>query len=85
VFSALNTTLVRDSFAGNREFIVMGDETMLAAAGSDPTGLMGALERTTIDEAQLILDLSQGYQESRSMMIAGPAGVLLAVCAITYQ
>jgi hypothetical protein len=40
---------------------------------------MGALERTTIDEAQLILDLSQGYQESRSMMIAGPAGVLLTV------
>jgi hypothetical protein len=50
MFSALKTTLVRDSGAGNREFIIMDDETVLAAPRSDPTGLMRALERTTIDE-----------------------------------
>jgi hypothetical protein len=31
---------------------MMDDETVLAAARSDPTGLMRALERTTIDEVQ---------------------------------
>jgi predicted AAA+ superfamily ATPase len=31
------TTLVRDLVAGNREFITMDDETVLAAARSDPT------------------------------------------------
>jgi uncharacterized protein len=52
MFSALKTTLVRDSVAGNREFIIMDDETVLAAARSHPTGLMRALERTVIDEVQ---------------------------------
>ena len=36
------TTLVRDLVAGNREFITMDDDTVLAAAGSDPTGLVRA-------------------------------------------
>jgi uncharacterized protein len=55
MFSALKTTLVRDSVAGNREFIIMDDETVLAAARSHPTGLMRALERTVIDEVQRVL------------------------------
>src|SRR5579862_55031 len=46
------TTLVRDLVAGNREFITMDDDTVLAAARSDPTGLERALDRTTIDEVQ---------------------------------
>jgi len=34
---------------------MMDDETVLAPARSDPTGLMRALERTTIDEVQRVL------------------------------
>jgi len=34
------TTLVRDLVAGNREFITMDDDTVLAAARSDPIGLV---------------------------------------------
>ncbi|MGA7928049.1 MAG: AAA family ATPase [Candidatus Sulfotelmatobacter sp.] len=34
------TTLVRDLVAGNREFITMDDDTVLAAARSDPTGFV---------------------------------------------
>ena len=50
------TTLVRDLVAGNREFITMDDDTVLAAARSDPTGLVRALDRTTIDEVQRVPD-----------------------------
>jgi hypothetical protein len=49
-------------------------DTLLAAARSDPTGFVRALDRTTIDEVQRVPDLSPGHQEVRSMMIAGPAG-----------
>ena len=41
----------------------MDDDTVLAAARSDPTGLMGALDRTTDDEVQRVPDLSPGHQE----------------------
>ena len=37
--------LVRDLVAGNRKFIIMHDDTVLAAARSDPTGFVRALER----------------------------------------
>jgi hypothetical protein len=47
------TTLVRD-LVGSREFITMDDDTGLAAARSDPTGLVRALDRTTIDEVQRV-------------------------------
>src|SRR5260370_16745374 len=46
------TTLVRDLVAGNREFITMDDDTVLAAARSDPAGLVRGLDRTTIPEVQ---------------------------------
>ena len=56
-------TLVRDLVAANREFITMDDDTVLAAARSHPTGLVRALNRTTIDEVQRVPDLSPGHQE----------------------
>ena len=34
------TTLVRDLVAGNREFFTLDDDTLLAAARNDPTGLV---------------------------------------------
>lgn len=46
------TTLVRDLVASEREFITMDDDTVLAAARSDPTGLVRDLDRATIDEVQ---------------------------------
>jgi hypothetical protein len=36
---------------------------VLAAARSDPTGLVRALDRATIDEVQRVPDLSPGHQE----------------------
>ena len=50
--------------AGNREFITMDDDTVLAAAHNNPTGLMRALHRTTIDEVQRVPDLSRAIKKS---------------------
>jgi hypothetical protein len=61
--SAAKTTLFRDLVAGNRAFITMDDDTVLAAARSDPTGLVRALDRTTSDEVQRVPDLSPCHQE----------------------
>ena len=58
------TTLVRDLVAGNREFITMDDDMVLAAARSDPTGLARALDRTTIDEVQRVPDLLRAIKKS---------------------
>jgi len=58
------TTLVRDLVAGKREFITMDDDTVLAAARSDPTGLVRALDRTTIDEVQRVPDLLRAIKKS---------------------
>src|SRR5439155_14211945 len=58
------TTLVRDLVAGNREFITMDDDTVLAGARSDPTGLVRALDRTTIDEVQRVPDLLRAIKKS---------------------
>src|ERR1700681_394759 len=58
------TTLFRDLVAGNREFITMDDDTVLAAARSDPTGFMRALDRTTIDEVQRAPDLLRAIKKS---------------------
>jgi predicted AAA+ superfamily ATPase len=58
------TTLVRDLVAGNREFITMDDDTVLAAVRSDPTGLVRALDRTTIDEVQRVPDLLRAIKKS---------------------
>jgi uncharacterized protein len=58
------TTLVRDLVAGHREFITMDDDTALAAARSDPTGLVRRLDRTTIDEVQRVPDLLRAIKRS---------------------
>ena len=58
------TTLVRDLIAGNREFITLDDDTLLAAARNDPTGLVRALDRTTIDEVQRVPDLLRAIKKS---------------------
>jgi hypothetical protein len=51
----------------------MDDDTVLAAARSDPIGLVRALDRTTIDEYSECPTFS-GLSRSQWMMIAGPAG-----------
>ena len=56
------TTLVRVWSRAIANFITFGD-TVLAAARSDPTGLVRALDRTTIDEVQRVPDRSPGHQE----------------------
>jgi|SRR5215469_10436714 len=58
------TTLVRDLVAGNRAFITIDDDTVLAAARSDPTGLVRALDRTSIDEVQRVPDLLGAIKKS---------------------
>ena len=58
------TTLVRDLVADNREFTTMDDDTVLAAARNNPTGLMRALHRATIDEVQRVPDLSRAIKNS---------------------
>jgi hypothetical protein len=49
--------LVRDLVADHREFITLDDETVLAAARSDPTGFVRGLSRATLDEVQRAPDL----------------------------
>jgi len=58
------TTLVRDLIASNREFITLDDDTVLASARSDPTGLVRGLNRTTIDEVQRAPDLLRAIKRS---------------------
>lgn len=58
------TTLVRDLVASNREFMTLDDDTVLAAARSDPTGLVRGLNRTTIDEVQRVPDLLRAIKRS---------------------
>jgi len=58
------TTLVRDLIVGDREFITMDDDTVLAAARSDPIGVVRGLDRTTIDEIQRAPDLLRAIKRS---------------------
>ena len=58
------TTLARILVAGNREFITMDDDTILAAARSDPAGLLRALDKATIDEVQRAPDLLRAIKKS---------------------
>jgi uncharacterized protein len=67
------TTLVLDLVIGNHEFITMDDDTVLAAARSDPPGLVRALDRTTMDEVQRVPDLLRAIKKSVDD-VAGPAG-----------
>jgi len=58
------TTLVRDLVGSEREFITLDDDTVLAAARSDPTGLVRGLDRATIDEVQRAPDLLRAIKKS---------------------
>src|SRR5215470_9896234 len=58
------TTLVRDLVASQREFITLDDDTVLAAARSDPTGLVRDLDQSTIDEVQRAPDLLRAIKRS---------------------
>jgi predicted AAA+ superfamily ATPase len=58
------TTLVRQLVAGDREFLTLDDDTVLAAARSDPTGLIRGLDKSTIDEVQRAPDLLRAIKRS---------------------
>ena len=58
------TTLVRDLITGSREFLTMDDDTVLASARSDPTGLVRGLDKSTIDEVQRAPDLLRAIKRS---------------------
>lgn len=58
------TTLVQKLVSGNREFLTLDDDTVLAAARSDPAGLVRGLENSTIDEIQRAPDLLQAIKRS---------------------
>jgi predicted AAA+ superfamily ATPase len=61
----------------------MDDDTVLAAARSDPTGLVRALDRTTIDEVQRVPDLLRAITKSADddrragrFLLTGSANIL---------
>src|SRR5664279_3545540 len=58
------TTLVRDLVAEDREFHTMDDDTILASARSDPSGLVRGLDKATIDEVQRAPDLLRAIKRS---------------------
>src|SRR5215469_13082447 len=58
------TTLVHDLIGGKREFVTMDDDTVLAAARSDPTQLVRDLDQSTIDEVQRAPDLLRAIKRS---------------------
>ena len=77
------TTLVRDLLATEREYLTMDDDTLLAAARSDPTGLIRDFNCVTIDEIQRAPDLlraiKRSVDENRQagrFLITGSANIL---------
>jgi hypothetical protein len=77
------TTLVRDLVTGQREFITLDDDTLLAAARADPTGLVRVLDRTTIDEVQrapqILRAIKKSVDEDRRagrFLLTGSANIL---------
>lgn len=51
------TTLVRKIGEAGRNYITLDDQTVLAAAQSDPAGFIRGLDQATIDEIQRAPDL----------------------------
>src|SRR5579872_6280900 len=77
------TTLIRDLVADHREYITLDDETMLAAAHSDPTGFIRGLDRSAIDEVQrapgLLHAIKRSVDEDRRagrFLLTGSADIL---------
>jgi len=58
------TTLVHDLVAGKRVFLTMDDDTALAAARSDPAGVLRGFDKSTIDEIQRAPDLLRAIKKS---------------------
>ena len=51
------TTLVRQMSAAGRTYFTLGDQTVFAAAQSDPAGFIRGLDKAFIDEIQRAPDL----------------------------
>lgn len=58
------TTLVRDLVSGDREYLSLDDDIVLAAARRDPIGFVRGLDRATIDEVQRAPDLLRAIKRS---------------------
>jgi hypothetical protein len=77
------TTLVRKLEDTGRTYITLDDQTVLAAAQSDPAGFIRGLDRATIDEIQRAPDLllaikkavDEDYRPGR-FLLTGSANVL---------
>jgi uncharacterized protein len=77
------TTLVRDLTANEREFLTLDDDTVLAAARSDPAGMLRNLNKCTIDEVQrapgLLRAIKKSVDENRRpgrFLLTGSANLL---------
>lgn len=57
------TTLVRDLVPGDRAFFTLDDETVLAAARNNPSGLLRGLDKCTIDEIQRAPELLRAIKK----------------------
>ena len=57
------TTLVRD-LASGRAFLTLDDDTALASALNDPSGLLRGLDKVTIDEVQRAPDLLRAIKRA---------------------
>ena len=58
------TTLVRVLAGAERTYLTLDDETVLAAARSDPVGFIRGLDKVTIDEVQRAPDLLRAIKRS---------------------
>ena len=77
------TTLVRKIGGTGRTYITLDDQTMLAAAQSDPAGFVRSLNRATIDEIQrapeLLLAIKKSVDEDYRpgrFLLTGSANVM---------
>ena len=57
------TTLVRE-FSDSHRYITLDDDTVMAAARSDPGGFVRAVDRAIVDEVQRVPDLLRAIKKS---------------------
>ena len=77
------TTLVRDLVGGRRTYLTLDDDTVLAAARTDPAGFLRGLDRASIDEVQrapeLLRAIKRAVDEDRRpgrFLLTGSADLL---------
>jgi predicted AAA+ superfamily ATPase len=58
------TTLVRRFAGKQRDYVTLDDDTVLAAARTDPTGFVRGFDRVTIDEVQRSPELLRAIKQS---------------------